>query len=201
MGALLHCPCYYYYYYTVPAWSTSDYLARGSRSWQAGSDLPIVGGYAYDDAMCAVAISDTSMLVICIRSQYQYIWEYSMQTFRWSRWSATFRVERHASACHKVGDTVVVAGGYPGFKSTEVIDLNTMRIRQAGDTDSPRFFLDFLRWDCQTVLWSSPLEVLVICGRSEWMIPRCSRSGTWIQKPGPGVRQFLPLETASPLYL
>ena len=131
-------------YYTVPAWSTSDYLARGSRSWQPGPDLPIVGGYAYDDAMCAVAISDTSMLVIGLRSQYQYIWEYSIRTLLWKRWPATFRVERHASACHKVGDTVVVAGGYPGFKSTEVIDLNTMRIRQAGDTASPRFFFGFL---------------------------------------------------------
>ena len=188
-------------YYTVPAYSTSDYLARGSSTWQAGPDLPIVGGYAYDDAMCAVAISDTSMLVIGLRSQYQYIWEYSMQTFRWSRWSATFRVERHASACHKVGDTVVVAGGYPGYKSTEVIDLNTKRIRQAGDTASPRFFFGFLEMGLP-----NRTLILTFGGVGDtWAVgvddSTVLKSGTRIQKPGPGVRPFLPPETASPLYL
>ena len=134
--------------YINAAWS-SDFLPKGGKVWQAGTYLPVrTDGWAYYDALCAVAIDDTRMLVIGMATQYQYVWEYSILTGMWYKWPATFKYERHACACHKVGDTVVVAGGYwggvPGFKSTEVLDINSRTIREAGDTATPRMFFGFL---------------------------------------------------------
>ena len=150
------------------AWS-SDLLHKGSKYWVEGPYLPVeFDGLAYSDALCAVAIDDTRMLVIGIATQYKNVWEWSSLTYMWYKWPATFRYERHASACHKVGDTVVVAGGYyggaPGDRSTEVLDLNSRTIREEGHTATPRMFFGFLEMG----LSDSTLILTFGGGKNDW---------------------------------
>ena len=122
--------------------SDSEILASGSNVWRPGPALP--GGATW--GACAVPVSGSSLLLIGGRSQREVAYlnqvaEFSSITRSWTQWE-TLSVARLGHACHKLGATVVVAGGisFEGdvLKSTEVINLDTHKASKAFDMVTPR---------------------------------------------------------------
>ena len=123
---------------------TSDFLAAGSTEWATGPAIPVDMRYP-----CAVSISQLSFLIIYERN----IREYQVDTTNptsFSGWQLASKFpqlqakRRYRPGCSKIGDQVVIAGGYdniPGYlRSSEVLDLTTRTIVYAGDMNSARTY-------------------------------------------------------------
>ena len=118
---------------------TSNFLPAQSMQWQEGPVLPV--GMS---APCAVTISPTSFLVI-----YDYdIREFdadiagpiSIEGWRDERRWPKLETRRKKPGCAKIGQKVIIAGGYyPGdLRSTEVLDLDSHVLSAGEDMGSPR---------------------------------------------------------------
>jgi len=121
---------------------TSNFLAAGSMQWQEGPALPVDMW-----SPCVVTITPTTFLSI---------YGYNIREFdaaiagptsidgwreegRWPR----LKTRRKAwPGCAKLGQKVIIAGGYNGetLRSTEVLDLDTREITAGGDMATPRYW-------------------------------------------------------------
>ena len=118
---------------------SSEFLPVGSSNWTEGPGLP----WATKDA-CGVEINETSLLLI----SEDGVEEYSTNTRSWSTWPS-LALGRSGHACIKTGHLVLVAGGTTEVgghtPTTEVINLETKIVSQAGDMDSPRIYFGMFR--------------------------------------------------------
>ena len=112
---------------------TSDFLAAGSLQWQKGPELPV-----QMHSPCAVTITTTSFLSISDYNIYEYDAAIAgpTSTDGWreaSRWPKLKTKRKYGPACAKVGQKVVIAGGWNSVEgnidSTEVLDLDSRTIR------------------------------------------------------------------------
>merc|ERR1712037_622898 len=119
---------------------TSEFLAAGTMQWQEGPALPV----DMSDS-CAVTISPTSFLSIAgtdIREVDAAIagptssegWQEA------GRWPALKTSRTNHPGCAKIGQKVIIAGGYNGrtLSSTEVLDLVNRRITSGEEMATPR---------------------------------------------------------------
>ena len=120
---------------------TSDYLAAGSMEWQEGPALP-VDMYR----PCAIDITSTSYLAI----YGSHILEFdaaidgptsSKGWMEANRWPSLNAIRYYTPGCAKIGQKVVIAGGYndDSLSSTEVLDLSTRTISMGGNMATPRY--------------------------------------------------------------
>jgi len=120
---------------------TSDFLAAGTMQWQEGPALPVDMWEP-----CAVTITPTSFLAI---------YEYHIREFDaaidgptsidgWREagsWPRLKTSRTYWPGCTKIGQKVIIAGGYnngEAFRSTEVLDLDSRQITAGGDMVSAR---------------------------------------------------------------
>jgi hypothetical protein len=119
---------------------TSDFLAAGSTEWAEGPALPVDM-----HSGCVVRISQLSFLIIYGND----ILEYQVDTLNptsSSGWQSASKFPQlqtsryYQPGCSKIGDQVVIAGGFGSgyLRSTEVLNLTTRTIVYAGDMNSAR---------------------------------------------------------------
>jgi len=118
----------------------SNFLAAGQMQWQAGPALP---RHVDMDSPCVVTITPTKFLAI----YGDHILEFdaaiagptSMDGWRYAGRLKTSR--KRWPGCAKIGQKVIVAGGYNNgevLRSTEVLDLDSRQITAGEDMASPR---------------------------------------------------------------
>ena len=119
---------------------TSEFLAAGQMQWQEGPDLPVDMIYP-----CAVAITPTSFLAIYGTDIREFDAAIAGPTSSegWrdaGRWPSLKTSRTHNPGCAKIGQKVIIAGGYNGreLSSTEVLDLVDRQISLGGAMSSPR---------------------------------------------------------------
>ena len=136
---------------------TTDFLAEGTTEWAAGPAMPV-----NMDHPCAVKISDQSFLII----DYTNIREYQVDTTNptsnsgWqtaTKWPQLQRSREEQSGCSKIGNYIVVGGGW-SVRSSEVLNLSTKSIVYAGDMNSPR------AWFRMATIRSNGREMLLAFG-------------------------------------
>ena len=123
---------------------TSNFLAAGSMQWQEGPALPVSMYFA----PCAIAITPTSFLAIHgfdIREfDAAVAGPTSIDGWRAAgRWPRLKRSRTDWPGCAKLGQKVIIAGGYGGGslrRSTEVLNLDSREITAGGDMASPRTY-------------------------------------------------------------
>ena len=124
--------------YQGSAQRTTDFLAAGSTEWVAGPAIPV------DMNMpCAVRISPLSFLIIHGNDIREYQVDVTNPTSSDGWQSASkfpqLQTSRYKQpGCSKIGDQVVIAGGFDNVRSTEALDLSTRSIVYAGDLISQR---------------------------------------------------------------
>ena len=126
--------------YQGSAKRTTDFLAAGSTEWVAGPAIPVDM-----NKPCVLRISQLSFLIIFGNDIREYQVDITDPTNN-SGWQSASKFPQlqtsryNQPGCSKIGDQVVIAGGYDsGFvRSTEVLDLSTRSIVYAGDLTSPR---------------------------------------------------------------
>ena len=123
---------------------TSEFLAAGQMQWQEGPALPVEMAFP-----CAVAITPTSFLAIDRTDIREFDTAIAGPTSsegwreagRWPELKPS-RIDR--PGCAKIGQKVIIAGGYNEepldqvLGSTEVLDLVNRRITSEGEMASPR---------------------------------------------------------------
>ena len=127
----------------------SDFLPAGTRQWQNGPALPD-DMRDYDPG--SVAISETSFLAICSNDIREFDASISGPTSRegWreaGRWPSLKTWRGSSPGCTKLGQKVIIAGGWDGsnrnneqLRSTEVLDLQTREISYGGDMAERRMW-------------------------------------------------------------
>ena len=122
---------------------TSDFLPAGSMQWQEGPTLP----EDMDYGPCAVTITTTSFLVIQGWNIHEFNAEFNPTSIEgWreaGRWPRLKRSRTYWPGCAKLGQKVIIAGGYYNegpLRSTEVLDLDSREITAGGDMASPRYW-------------------------------------------------------------
>ena len=120
--------------------SSSEFLAAGAMQWQEEVALP-----ADMSQPCALAITATSFLAIYgtdIRKFYTAIaGPTSSEGWREAGdWPKLKTLRTSWPGCAKIGQKVIIAGGYNGreLSSTEVLDLVDRQISLGGAMSSPR---------------------------------------------------------------
>jgi uncharacterized coiled-coil protein SlyX len=119
---------------------TSEFLAAGTMQWQEGPALPV------DMTMsCSVPITPTSFLSIHGTDIREFDAAIAGPTSSegWreaARWPTLKTYRTHQPGCAKIGQKVIIAGGYNGreLSSTEVLDLVNRRITSGGEMAKPR---------------------------------------------------------------
>ena len=127
---------------------TTDFLAQGSRQWQAGPALPV--GM---DSPCAVTIGDDNFLAIHRKNIREYEVNIANPTSDsgWqqsTKWPQLQTRRTHWHGCIKIDQKVIVSGGGIGGRSlatTEVLDLETRKIEFAGELATPRIFFHIIK--------------------------------------------------------
>ena len=122
------------------AGTTSDFLATGSLQWTQGPALPMPMVY-----FCAVPISPTSFITIHKDKIHEFDAAIAGPTSDagWresTRWPALKTSRTNRPGCAKIGQKVIIAGGYNGggLSSTRVFDLVNRRITSGGEMANPR---------------------------------------------------------------
>ena len=133
-----------------PLWS-SEFLAAGTMQWQEGPTLPVDTEITWEMPEmvlpCAVGITTTSFLVILRTDIREFdaatAGPTSNEGWRESGLWPLLKTSRSAQpGCAKIGQKVILAGGYDGgdLTSTEVLDLVSRQILSGGDMAVPRMF-------------------------------------------------------------
>jgi hypothetical protein len=119
---------------------TSEFLAAGQMQWQEGPAPPVDMSYP-----CSVKISPSSFLSIFGTNIREFDAAIAGPTSNdgWreaGRWPMTNRYNQ--PGCAKIGQKVIIAGGYNGgeLSSTEVLDLVNRRITSGGEMATPRSY-------------------------------------------------------------
>ena len=123
---------------------TTEFLPEGKTEWTVGPNIPVDM-----DLPCAVSISSQSFLAIGNNGIREYKVDINDPTSMagWqSEWPELNILNKKSLSCSKIGNSVVIAGGYFEDKdkkktyqsSTEVLDLSTRKVLAAGDMTSPR---------------------------------------------------------------
>jgi len=121
---------------------TTDFLAQGTTEWTAGPNITVDM-----DFPCAFRISNQSFLTIGNTDILEYQIDILDPTSisGWqnaTEWPTLKTQDRGALACSKLGNYVVIAGGYGSAttyeRSTEVLNLTSKSIAFAGYMNSPR---------------------------------------------------------------
>jgi hypothetical protein len=119
---------------------TSEFLDAGQMQWQEGPAPPV----DMNDP-CSVKISPTSFLSIHGTDIREFDAAIAGPTSNdgWQeagRWPALKTTRYHQPGCAKIGQKVIIAGGYNGgaLSSTEVLDLVNRRITSGGEMATPR---------------------------------------------------------------
>ena len=119
---------------------TSEFLAAGTMQWQEGPALPVSMSYP-----CAVEITRTSFLVVHGTDIREFDAATAAPTCSegWreaGRWPALKTSRTYKPGCAKIGQKVIIAGGYNGgeLRSTEVLDLVNKQITSGGEMATPR---------------------------------------------------------------
>ena len=122
---------------------TSDFQPAGSMQWREGPTLP----EDMDYGPCAVTITTTSFLVIQGWNIHEFNAEFNPTSIEgWreaGRWPSLKRSRTYWPGCAKLGQKVIIAGGYYNqgpLRSTEVLDLDSREITAGGDMASPRYW-------------------------------------------------------------
>lgn len=120
--------------------TTSDFLATGSLQWTQGPTLPESMSF-----FCAVPISPTTFITIHKDKIHEFdaaiAGPTSDEGWRESgRWETLKTCRERSPGCAKLGNKVILAGGYNGgyLRSTEVLDITTRTISAGGDMASAR---------------------------------------------------------------
>jgi len=121
---------------------TSEFLAAGQMQWQEGPALPVDMNYP-----CSVKISPTSFLSIYGTDIREFDAAIAGPTSNdgWQeagRWPALKTRRKSQPGCAKIGQKIIIAGGYNGgeLSSTEVLDLVSRRITLGGEMATPRSY-------------------------------------------------------------
>lgn len=97
--------------------TTSSFLPTGDTTWRPGPDIPHGGS----DSGCAVAVSDTSFLLIGGEPNYDHIMEYDIDTGAWTEWprltSPVGGRRRHQ--CAVLGQDVIIVGGQDQYHEAQ----------------------------------------------------------------------------------
>jgi len=119
---------------------TSEFLAAGTMQWQRGPALPVDMDYP-----CSVEITPNSFLIIHGRDIREFDAAYAGPTSSegWhddGRWPSLKTSRIYQPGCAKIGQKVIIAGGYNGgsLSSTEVLDLVNRRISTGEEMATPR---------------------------------------------------------------
>ena len=121
---------------------TTDFLPEGSRQWMSGPSIPVDMNQP-----CAVVIGKRSFLTIFqfnIR-EYQVDVNNPTSSNGWQRatkWPKLLTNRRKGPGCARIGQRVIIAGGYSSEveRSTEVLNIETRTIEYAHDLNTPRQF-------------------------------------------------------------
>jgi uncharacterized coiled-coil protein SlyX len=156
---------------------TSEFLAAGTMQWQEGPALPVdmYRGCAGTDCAgtgCAVPVTPTSFLSIhLIEYEGTYIREFdaaiagptSSEGWREAgRWPLLKTSRNGQPGCAKIGQKVIIAGGFNGVSltSTEVLDLVNRRITSGGEMATPRCFFNIA-----TIIIRGEEKMFALAGR------------------------------------
>jgi hypothetical protein len=119
---------------------TSEFLAAGQMQWQEGTALPVIM-----HTPCSVPITPTTFLSIYGTDIREFDAAIAGPTSSegWreaGRWPALKTRRSYQPGCAKIGQKVIIAGGYRGVtqSSTEVLDLVNMRITSGVKMATPR---------------------------------------------------------------
>ena len=127
----------------------NDFLASGTMQWQEGPSIPVpvnmTDEFYYT---CATPITSTSFLVIHGTDIREFdaaiAGPRSNEGWREAgRWPTLMTSRINQPGCAKIGEKVVIAGGYGGgiLGSTEVLDLASRQIESGGEMSAPRMWL------------------------------------------------------------
>merc|ERR1711936_1207615 len=119
---------------------TTDFLAQGSREWEAGPEITFDMTHP-----CAVVISDNNFLAIYGNDIREYEVNLANPTSDsgWqqsTKWPQLQTRRIRWPGCIKIDKKVIVSGGYNSgyLATTEILDLETRKIEFAGELATPR---------------------------------------------------------------
>jgi hypothetical protein len=120
---------------------TSEFLAAGTMQWQEGPALP-EGNWIYP---CSVEITPNSFLIIERRDirEFNAAIAGPTSTDGWrhaGRWPSLKTYRSYQPGCAKIGQKVIIAGGYDegALRSSEVLDLVNRSISPGQEMATPR---------------------------------------------------------------
>jgi len=117
---------------------TTEFLATGSTTWVAGSQVP---GAGIEDG-CSVDIGGDKLLAIGGYWENNQVVEYNVLSGVWTQWPE-LPEGRYGHKCGRVEETVVIVGGADQrgdyVPSTILLNLVTRQVTKGGDMSMPRF--------------------------------------------------------------
>lgn len=139
--------------------TSTEILMAGSNEWTEGLQIPKGA-----EESCSVRVSNQDLLIIGGADTPYRIKKFNYQSQTWTdKLSVTLSIGRKDLACASFNSKVVVAGGrHEGISlhSTEVLDLNTMKIRPGGNMTVSRY-----RPGMGTITWQGKPTLIVFGGR------------------------------------
>jgi len=157
---------------------TSNFLAAGSMQWQEGPALPVDMW-----SPCVVTITPTTFLSIYgynIR-EFDAVIAGPTSIEGWSeegRWPRLKTKRTYWPGCAKLGQKVIIAGGYYGgaFRSTEVLDLDSREITAGGDMATPRRYFHL------ATIRTGGLEKVFAVGGQDWADAELNTVEEWVEE-------------------
>ena len=118
--------------------ATSDFLPVGSLQWQQGPALPISMS-----VFCTAPITPSSFLTIHKNKIFEFDTSIAGPTSNegWQEWQGLKTRSSSYTTCAKIGNKVIIAGGYhnrESLRSTEILDITTRTLSSAGEMASTR---------------------------------------------------------------
>ena len=126
----------------------SNFLAAGTMQWQEGPALPLSSDMTDEPFYpCALTISATSFLVVRGTDIREFdaaiAGPRSNEGWREAgHWPALMSRRIRQPGCAKIGQKVIIAGGYDAgiLSSTEVLDLVSRQVASGGEMNQPRMW-------------------------------------------------------------
>ena len=117
--------------------SSSVFLRANSRSWETGPQLPVSMRYG----PCAAPISAHSFLIVYGTDVYEFDTRVDGPTSNagWGEWPQLQVSRIYWPGCAVFKRKLIIAGGYPDLKSTEIIDLERKTIESGENMAKPRY--------------------------------------------------------------
>ena len=159
---------------------TSDFLAAGTMQWQEGPALP--------DGMslpCSVEITPTSFLVLYGTDIREFDAAIAGPTSNegWreaGRWPALKTFRSFLPGCAKIGQKVIIAGGFnkDALGSTEVLDLVNKQVTSGGEMATPRIYFHI-----NTIVVGREETLFALAGKySKWDSTSLNSVEEWVEE-------------------